>query len=49
MARKHLGWYGRLLESAEHWRPRLMAAEDSASQFAVARAAFGAWAAQAAA
>jgi hypothetical protein len=27
----------------------LMAAEDSASQFAVARAAFGAWAAQAAA
>ena len=49
MARKHLGWYGRLLESAEQWRPRLMAAEDSASQFAVARAAFGAWAAQAAA
>ncbi|MCC7463937.1 MAG: tRNA dihydrouridine synthase DusB [Gammaproteobacteria bacterium] len=49
MARKHLGWYGRLLESAGIWRPRLMAAEDSASQFAVARAAFGAWAVQAAA
>ncbi len=49
MARKHLGWYGRLLESASLWRPRLMAAEDSASQFAVARAAFGRWAAQAAA
>jgi tRNA-dihydrouridine synthase B len=49
MARKHLGWYGRLLESAEQWRPRLMAAEDTASQFAVARTAFGAWAARAAA
>jgi tRNA-dihydrouridine synthase B len=49
MARKHLGWYSRLLENAEEWRSRMMAAEDSASQFEVARAAFGDWAATAAA
>jgi len=49
MARKHLGWYGRILERADEWRPRLMAAEDSASQFALARHAFGGWAQSAAA
>jgi tRNA-dihydrouridine synthase B len=47
MARKHLGWYSRILEHADEWRSRLMAAEDSASQFALARHAFGGWAAQA--
>jgi len=49
MARKHLGWYSRLLERADEWRPQLMAAEDTASQFELARQAFGGWASCAAA
>ncbi len=49
MARKHLGWYSRLLERADEWRSQLMAAGDSASQFGLARQAFGGWASCAAA
>jgi tRNA-dihydrouridine synthase B len=49
MARKHLGWYSQLLERRDIWRPLLMAAGDSASQFAVTRQAFEGWALDAAA
>ena len=45
MARKHLGWYCRQHSAAIELRPALMAAEDSASQFAAARRGFGHWAA----
>ena len=43
MARKHLGWYCRQLSEAT-LRPTLMAAEDSASQFAAAKHGFERWA-----
>jgi tRNA-dihydrouridine synthase B len=49
MARKHLGWYSRLLERADEWRSQLLAAGDSSSQFGLARQAFGGWASCAAA
>lgn len=45
MARKHLGWYCRQHSDPDSLRPRLMAAEDSVSQYAVARSGFGHWAA----
>jgi len=44
MARKHLGWYCRQHTEASELRPRLMAAEDSASQFAAAKQGFEHWA-----
>jgi len=44
VARKHLGWYCRQLSEASELRPRLMAAEDSASQFLAAQRGFGQWA-----
>jgi tRNA-dihydrouridine synthase B len=48
MARKHLGWYcrhlGRELDDTGDLRQALMAAEDSASQFAVAKRGFAHWA-----
>lgn len=43
VARKHLGWYCRQHAQIEALRPTLMAAEDSASQFAVARRGFEEW------
>ncbi len=43
IARKHLGWYSRLLEAAPQARPRLMAAESTSLQFACAREYFDAW------
>jgi tRNA-dihydrouridine synthase B len=44
MARKHLGWYCRQLSEASELRQRLMAAEDSASQFSTAKQGFEHWA-----
>ena len=44
MARKHLGWYCRQLSEASELRQRLMAAEDSVSQFLAAKQGFGHWA-----
>jgi tRNA-dihydrouridine synthase B len=44
IARKHLGWYARLLESAPDARARLMAEVSTSSQFACANELFGAWA-----
>jgi tRNA-dihydrouridine synthase B len=49
MARKHLGWYCRQHSDAIDLRPALMAAEDSASQYAAAERGFGHWAGLAAA
>jgi tRNA-dihydrouridine synthase B len=49
MARKHLGWYCRQHSDAIDLRPTLMAAEDSASQYAAAKRGFGHWARLAAA
>ena len=46
IARKHLGWYARLLESAPDARARLMAESSTSSQFACANELFGAWAQQ---
>ena len=43
MARKHLGWYCRQHSEAIELRPMLMAAEDSASQFAAAKRGFEHW------
>ena len=43
IARKHLGWYSRLLEAAPQARPRLMAAESTSLQFASASEYFDAW------
>ena len=43
MARKHLAWYCRQHAHVESLRAELMAAQDSASQFAVARRGFEAW------
>jgi tRNA-dihydrouridine synthase B len=44
MARKHLGWYCRQHSEAIDLRPTLMAAQDSASQFAAAKRGFEHWA-----
>ncbi|HEY5019454.1 MAG TPA: tRNA dihydrouridine synthase DusB [Steroidobacteraceae bacterium] len=44
MARKHLGWYCRQHSEAIDLRPILMAAENSASQFAAAKRGFEHWA-----
>jgi tRNA-dihydrouridine synthase B len=44
MARKHLGWYCRQLSETSELRQHLMAAEDSASQFAAAKHGFEHWA-----
>jgi tRNA-dihydrouridine synthase B len=44
MARKHLGWYCRQHSEASELRQRLMAAEDSASQFSAAKHGFEHWA-----
>jgi tRNA-dihydrouridine synthase B len=49
MARKHLVRYCQQLAGAAALRSALLAAEDSASQFATARRAFGDWSAAAAA
>jgi tRNA-dihydrouridine synthase B len=43
IARKHLGWYGKLLDDAPAARSRFMAAPDTASQFACAGEEFEAW------
>ena len=43
IARKHLGWYGKLLDDAPAARSRFMAAPDTASQFACAQGEFEAW------
>ena len=44
IARKHLGWYARLLDGSPDARSRLMAAPSTSLQFACAEALFGAWA-----
>ncbi len=44
MARKHLGWYCRQHPEAAALRAELMAADNSAAQFAAARRGFGHWA-----
>jgi tRNA-dihydrouridine synthase B len=44
MARKHLGWYCRQIYEASELRQALMAAENSAAQFAVAKRGFEHWA-----
>jgi tRNA-dihydrouridine synthase B len=44
IARKHLGWYAKLLESAPDARARLMAEASTSSQFACANELFGVWA-----
>jgi tRNA-dihydrouridine synthase B len=49
MARKHLGWYCREQPEAIELRPTLMAAADSASQFAAAKRGFESWAQRSAA
>jgi len=49
MARKHLGWYCREQPEALALRSVLLAAEDSASQFAAAKRGFGNWALRSAA
>ena len=46
IARKHLGWYGKLLDDTPAARARFMAATDTASQFACADREFGAWCGQ---
>jgi len=43
MARKHLGWYCRQHVDGDSLRRTLMAAEDSASQFAAAQRGFAQW------
>jgi tRNA-dihydrouridine synthase B len=43
MARKHLGWYCQLHSDGSELRRELMAAVDSASQFAAAKLGFGRW------
>jgi tRNA-dihydrouridine synthase B len=43
MARKHLGWYCQLHSDGSELRRELMAAADSASQFATAQMGFGRW------
>ena len=44
IARKHLGWYARLLDDAPDARARLMAAASTSLQFACADELFGTWA-----
>jgi tRNA-dihydrouridine synthase B len=46
IARKHLGWYGKLLDDTSAVRARFMAATDTAAQFACADREFGAWCVQ---
>jgi tRNA-dihydrouridine synthase B len=46
IARKHLGWYARLLEGSPDARSRLMAAPSTSLQFACADELFGSWAMQ---
>jgi tRNA-dihydrouridine synthase B len=43
IARKHLGWYCQQHTGTNGFRPRLMAAESSSSQYAVAEECFGRW------
>ena len=43
IARKHLGWYARLLDDAPDARARLMAASSTSLQFACTSELFGAW------
>jgi tRNA-dihydrouridine synthase B len=43
IARKHLGWYCREQSETMALRPALMAAEDSASQFAAVKRGFESW------
>jgi tRNA-dihydrouridine synthase B len=43
IARKHLGWYAKLLDDAPTVRARLMAAASTSAQFACAHEVFGAW------
>jgi tRNA-dihydrouridine synthase B len=43
IARKHLAWYCRQHAQTEPLRPQLMAAQDSASQFAIAQRGFEHW------
>jgi tRNA-dihydrouridine synthase B len=44
IARKHLGWYCQHHSGTNGFRPRLMAAESSSSQYAVAEECFSRWA-----
>lgn len=44
IARKHLGWYCQPHTATKQFRPQLMAAESSSSQYAVAATCFGRWA-----
>jgi tRNA-dihydrouridine synthase B len=46
IARKHLGWYARLLEGSPDARSRLMAAPSTSLQFVCADELFGSWAMQ---
>ncbi len=43
IARKHLGWYTKLLNNAPISRPQLMAADSTAEQFTCATQIFNAW------
>ena len=43
IARKHLGWYCQQHTQTQSFRPVLMAADSSSSQFALARECFDAW------
>jgi tRNA-dihydrouridine synthase B len=43
IARKHLGWYGRLLTHAPDARAQFMTPDSTAAQFAVAESLFDAW------
>ena len=43
IARKHLGWYAKLLDGAPDARAQLMAATSTSAQFACASELFGAW------
>jgi len=43
IARKHLGWYSKLLNEPEPARAKFMAAESTSSQFACASEQFGLW------
>lgn len=44
IARKHLGWYCQSHSGTKGFRPQLMAAESSSSQYAAVAACFGLWA-----
>jgi tRNA-dihydrouridine synthase B len=43
IARKHLGWYCQPHSGTKDFRPELMAAESSSSQYAAVAACFGSW------